>query len=200
MWWCPEHVEIRSSENSIFPQLPQWKTLLLFSAGFSTSVVPCHMQRTWSRSHPPQTAFCLDQEQLDLSRMLVQVGISLLAQIISRNAKLSSLSRASASDTYLRNFWIWETVFKSMQLLKITVQRESQSLKKKKKSDYWNEWTRWKTEQRGRGHWPAWLHCSAVGKIPYHPYYRQGRKPSSHLGCKQLPFWQYPVWRAALWR
>lgn len=138
-WWCPGHVEIRSSENSIFPQLPQWKTLLLFSAGFSTSVVPCHVQHTWSRSHPPQTAFCLDQEQLDLSRMLVKVGISPLAQSISRNAKLSSLSRASASDIYLRNFWIWETVFKSMQLLKITVQRESQGLKKKRVTTEMNE-------------------------------------------------------------
>lgn len=71
--------------------------------------------------------------------MLVQVGISLLAQIISRNAKLSSLSRASASDTYLRNFWIWETVFKSMQLLKITVQHESQGLKKKRVTTEMNE-------------------------------------------------------------
>lgn len=117
--WCPEHVEgNKILRKQFFPQFPQWKTLLLFSAGFSTRWALQHMQCTWSRSHSPQAEFCLDQEQLDLSQILVQTGISLLAHSISSNAKLSSLSRASASDICLRNFWIWETVFQNIQLLK----------------------------------------------------------------------------------
>lgn len=152
--------------KQLFLQFPQWKTLLLFSGGFppiwlsSTSSAPgadvTHHRQNFG---PGATGSVLD----------ASADWNFCASSLSSYAKLSSLSRASASDIYLRNFWIWETLSQNIQLLKNCATVKDMVWKKIKKSDYWNEWTRWETEQCGRGHWPAWLCCSAVGKVPYHP-------------------------------
>lgn len=175
-------MEIRSLERRFFLSCHSKRLSFLLDAGFFSFIWWILIIKV----------FCLEQEQLYVSEMWVWG--SLLAHSVSSKAKRPSCSSTSAWDS--KNFQWWVLVPQTHKFWKRCATQQTRIEKKINEGllKFMNQ-----IKPRRLWKWAlAWLSlCFSVRKIPYLPYDRKGRKPSSHLAYKQLPFWQYPVWMAA---